>query len=282
MAHKVKLTRGSVEALRAKHQPGCKARHWDSGLPGLFLRITAAGAAAYCVSFKLPDGTRSEAVVGSADVLTPEEARSVARGHLARMDSGGLDPAAVKRRDRADARAKKLQTLKALSEAFMAAPENAALAPRTREGRQQCFDLHILPRLGSEPVNTLTRAQMRECVREIQRQAAKAAQARQDGGTPGARMANTCHALLKRLFNWAMEEDRVASNPATFRRLFDETPEKRTAMPYAALREAWLALNTEIERSKTGRGAGSALALQLCAVTLQRLPKGLARDVQRA
>jgi hypothetical protein len=35
------------------------------------------------------------------------------------------------------------------------------------------------------------------------------------------------HGLIKSVFNWAIDEDRCETNPAIFRKMFDDTPVRR-------------------------------------------------------
>ena len=131
------------------------------------------------------------------------------------------------------------------------------------------FRVHILPSLGETQFRHITRAQVRELVRSIQAEAAKHPRAR-EGSNPGAKLANECQGVIRTVFNWAIEEELADMNPATFRKLFRDTPDKRSQMPDGALELMWNALRAEMQTDDGRHGWGSALAIMLHAVTLQR------------
>tara|TARA_R110000787_G_scaffold14348_17_gene44421 strand:+ start:19727 stop:21052 length:1326 start_codon:yes stop_codon:yes gene_type:complete len=265
MAQKVRLNRRSVGNLRALHEPGRKERHWDELLPGFYVRITPAGTATYCVWIDKKDFQ-----VGSPDVLTPEDARELAREHLVRAAQGGPDPKALRLQCAEEAARKQADTFAALAEAYLAAPEKASLSARTTEQRRSNLDLHILPSLGARPVSTLRRADVKALIRDIQQVAGKGAPEDENGCLPGARVANICHGIVRTIFNWAIEEDRVEHNPADFKKVFRDDPVKPSLMPDDAVRVVWRALQAEIGDCDKRRGCGTALAIQLCFATLQR------------
>ena len=264
MANRVKLNRSRVEQLRRYHPHGRKVRYWDTDLREFFLRITPAGAATYCAWIDKKDFR-----LGSADVLTPEEAREEARKALARVAKGGADPKRFREQKAREAAAARANTFAALAEAFMAAPEKKALSRSTRAQRRENLDLHILPAIGAKPIATLTRADVKQMVRDIQAKAAKGAGTDEEGRLPGARVANVCHGIVRSVFNWAMEEERAETNPGAFRKLFADDPVRRSLMEDEAVRLAWASLEAE-KAAKTPRGWASAVAIQLCFATLQR------------
>lgn len=264
MENRYRLNRTTVQRLRREHPSGKKRRYWDSEVQGFFLRITPKGSASYCVWID-----KKDFVVGSPDYLTPEEARECAREHLRTRAREGLDPAQVRRRKEEAEREAELATFAALAEAFLAAPENAALRPRTIEQQKSNLQRHILPRIGDLALAEISKSTIKQLVREIQREAAMSPRVSAVEDTvPGARTANVCHGIVRRIFNWAMEEDRVNGNPAAFRPLFQESRMKRPLPSDLAVQEVFVALECQAKPSK--RGGPMALAALLCFVTLQR------------
>ncbi|MFH1518663.1 MAG: tyrosine-type recombinase/integrase, partial [Pseudomonadota bacterium] len=87
---------------------------------------------------------------------------------------------------------------------------------------------------------------------------------------PGAKLANECQGVIRTVFNWAIEEELADMNPATFRKLFKDTPDKRSQMPDGALKLMWDTLNEELQSDEGRHGWGAALAIMLHALTLQR------------
>ena len=60
-----------------------------------------------------------------------------------------------------------------------------------------------------------------------------------------------------------MEEERCETNPAVFKKMFDDTPMKRIgALDDQRVRVIWGAL---VEEAAKGWGRATALAIQLCA-----------------
>lgn len=263
---KIQLTQKSVDRIRREHMPGTRLRVWDREQKGFFLRITKAGSAAYCVRVKRAHGTgKADYTLLGADEAPPLIARQMAQEELLRARKGEADPVTRRREETNQLAQSERETFAALAEMFMSAPEKMPpqLSPRTYDERRRLLSVHILPRIGNEPFVSLQRKDVREAVRAIQATAAKHPRARKDG-TPGAKLANECHGLIKCIFNWAQFEDMTEANPAVFPKLFPDTPQKRSQMPLEALTEAFQILNGE------GRGKATALIIKLHAVTLQR------------
>jgi hypothetical protein len=84
----------------------------------------------------------------------------------------------------------------------MAARENRQLAGRTMLGRRWMLDKHILPRIGSIPVEDLRRTHVKECIRDIQASVPRNGRSlRLADDSVGTRAANMCHGLIKHIFN---------------------------------------------------------------------------------
>jgi integrase len=83
----------TADLIRKLDEP-CEV--WDTKIPGLQLRVRASGRASYRLNY----GRNKRITLGTADALTPAEARDVARqllGDVAR----GLDPQAARRKRQA-------------------------------------------------------------------------------------------------------------------------------------------------------------------------------------
>ena len=129
------------------------------------------------------------------------------------------------------------------------------------------LDKHLLPRLGQKQFSQLKRGDIKECVRAIQASAGLQC-AEGDQSRAGNRTANMGHGLVRRIYNWGIEEDRCDANPAVFRKLFDDQPVKRIgALNDERVRTLWIGLE---EEASAGWGAQSVLAIQLVFLTLQR------------
>lgn len=181
----------------------------------------------------------------------------------------GIDPVEAKQRRKSEAFERRALTFRTLSEDFVVAPENKNRAERTISDRNWMLKKHLLPRLESKVITEITSAEIRQCLRDIQSQTSRATGpvAKVDEKKRGNRTANHCHEFLKVIFGWAVEEERIESNPAGFRKMFDDKAAKRAEMPERSLRLIWEALERQKE---TGLEEATAIALQLHFVTLQR------------
>jgi integrase len=263
---RIALTQGAVDDAIAQHTRGKRERHWFTRPVEMYLQITPNGCASYCVRYQRPSGGKGDFTLGQVSRITTRQAEAKAAKELSRLTLDLVDPVEARRDARRDAKERKARTFQALSVDFMAAAENRKLAARTVSERQWVLDKHILPRLGGRPVEDLRVSDIRACVRSVQE--AVQGGKRDDEGASGNRMANVAHGLMRRVFNWAIEEGRCEANPAAFRKIFADQPEKRIgALTDNHLREIWLALDGEAAK---GWGPATALAIQICLVTLQR------------
>ncbi len=265
---KIRLTRRAIEAAVADHRAGARTRHWFADIPGMYLQITPKGCASYCLRFEKLGGGKGDYTIGRISRITPEMAKEAAQARFAALTLNHVDPVDARREVREEARAKKLRTFASLAEAFMSAPENRKLAKGTKQLRQWLLDKHIIPRIGATPFEGLRRADVKECVRAIQANAGTPKAGAGDEDRTGNRTANLCHGVIRRIFNWAIGEDRCETNPAVFTKLFDDTPVRRVgALNDDRMRTIWLALDHE---AANGWGTATVLAMQLVILTLQR------------
>jgi integrase len=282
---RLKLTQTAVTRLIREHDGKKKERHWDTEVPKMFLSITPNGSAAYKLLIVRPDGTKSDTKLIAANDGAPEIARTMAIKELGRMALGGADPVTRRRETKAEAKREREATFKALSDHFMEAPEKRppVLSQRTYAERERLLREHILPTFGEKPFRKIAKSDVRQLIREIRERAAKHPRA-STSSNPGAKLANECQGVIRAIYGWAIAEDLTEANPASFRKLFKDTPDKRPAMPEEALRLMWAALTIDLaektptdsaaaekgEWERKQRGAPSALAIMLHAVTLQR------------
>ena len=266
MPNRAKLNKSRVEQIRRDHPPGKMARYWDSDLRDFLLRVTKTGRATYCVWIDKKDFR-----IGDADILTPEQAREKAREHLARADLEGVSPKQHREQKEAEEAANQASTFAALVDAFLEAPEKKnKLRPKTLSQYRETLDRHVIPTLGKRPISEITKAEVHDLLGRIQIKAANGRKQSANGSLPGARMANLCQAIMRTIFNWAIDRDLLETNPAISRRkLYDAEPEKRPLMSDEAARLAWSLM--EAEKAKyEGRGKATAIAMQLCFATLVR------------
>jgi integrase len=149
----IKISRRSVSSLPAPE--GAAATYYDADLKGFGLRLMPSGARSWILEFRPGAGGRGVAKrrmkIGSAETLTPEEARESARKLLARV-AMGEDPAGDRNGERAS------ETLSDLLEAYLGEVVRTKRRPRTAVLFDGYVDNHIAPVLGARRANAVTRS----------------------------------------------------------------------------------------------------------------------------
>jgi len=147
-----KLTKQRVDAALKKPPASGESYVWDREIPGFGLRVRPSGASAYVLLYRLA-GRARRMTLGSGRVLTPDEARRLARQALAAV-AAGRDPAA----ERAQAREKRpAVTFADVADRWLAEHANTRLKPRSLARVQGLLTHHVLPGLGRVRVEDLAR-----------------------------------------------------------------------------------------------------------------------------
>lgn len=133
---------------------------WDDSLTGFGLRVSAAGAVAYVVRYRTPEGRQRLATIGKHGPLTPDQARAKAKDLLHAIAQGG-DPLA----DRKAAR--EALTVAQLAGRYLASGRFAEKAPSTQAVDRGRIARHIVPLLGKHRADKLTREDVRRAYAAI-------------------------------------------------------------------------------------------------------------------
>lgn len=148
----MKLTKQRVDAALAKPPKDGEAYVWDREIPGFGLRVRPSGASAYVVVYRL-EGRSRRMTLGPGRVLTPDEARKLARLALAAV-AAGRDPAAERR----EARQKRpAVTFREVAERWLAEHGRVRLKPRSLARVEGLLAHHVLPALGRVRIEALER-----------------------------------------------------------------------------------------------------------------------------
>jgi integrase len=198
-----KLTKRSIEALAPQEVDYIA---WDDDVPGFGVRVMPSGRKSFVIQYRV--GRRSRRMVlGYVNVVTPEQARTMAIQHLAALRQG-VDPLAERDGDR-DA-----VTVKDLAARFDAEHIAVHLKPSTQKEYRCSLKKFILPFFGYRPIAEVSReevARFHHKYRHVPYQ------------------ANRCLEILSKMFNlaelWGLRPD--GSNPRKHIKKYREEKRER-------------------------------------------------------
>jgi integrase len=185
------LTDRTIKALKPA-APGKRVEKWDAAVSGLGIRVTDTGAKSFVLNARYPGSPNHRSArraLGGYGELTLEQARDKARSWLELLGRG-IDPRDdIEERKRAEQR-KRAGTFTSVAEDFI-----AQKLPGERRGRDA--ELHLrrifIPRWGNRPITEITRSDVKAVLMEV----------KQDAPV----MAHALFGTVRRLFNWAIEQD---------------------------------------------------------------------------
>ncbi len=201
---KVTLTDRSI---RRKSPASGTLELWDMITPGLALRIHSGGRRSYCVTTRLAGtGKQIRRTIGTVDTHSLAEAREAARA-IIRDAKQGIDAASrealkeAARQMQQEAERARTDSLQATVDAYLAdRGKGGGATLKSRTMVKQRFENHVLQLWGDRPLASITRADVRDLVRNI--------------ATKHPVAANRVLSNVRRLFNWAIAQDRIDHSPA--------------------------------------------------------------------
>jgi integrase len=161
-----KLTKRLIDSLSSRGDREIVL--WDDDLPGFGLRTKPSGAKSFLVQYRNANGRSRRLTLGRYGVLTPDEARKLARKTLSDV-ARGFDPAEIHQANR------RALTISDLCLEYME-KANAALVISRRGKPKKRSTLtidqgrvvrHIVPLLGHRPIKDLTSADIRAFQRDV-------------------------------------------------------------------------------------------------------------------
>lgn len=196
--------------------------YFDADLPGFGCRVSYGGKKSWIVLYR-HNGVKKRLTLGSAKNTSLADARDLAREALGQADKG-QDPAKAKQLRRA------ADTITDLAEAYL--EEHAKPEKRSWKKDESYLRRTVLPELGTMKVADVTRAHVRALINARKKK------------TPVA--ANRTLEVLRKMFNWAIENDRAPSlaNPCSRIQKADERSRERILSP-DEIRRFWRALEDE-------------------------------------
>lgn len=209
-----KLTKRVIDGL--KPQSDRDVVTWDSELRGFGVRIKPSGASTFLIQYRNTEGRSRRMSIGSLTVLTPDEARQIARERLVEVTKGA-DPA----EDRKALRA--APTVTEVCDWYLEQAESGDLLGRRRRPvasstlalDRSRIDTHVKPLIGNRVVRGLTVADLERFQADIR--SGKTAKGREGRGgvtTGGAGVASRTLGMLHTVFEQAARWQLIEVNPA--------------------------------------------------------------------
>lgn len=269
-----KLTKRTVDALRPERDREVFA--WDNELRGFGVRLRPNGVGSYIIQYRNGERRSRRLTLGSLYVLTPEQARSLARDKLGAVCKGE-DPAEERKALRA------APTVSQVCEWYLEQAEAGRLLGRKRRPiaastlalDRSRIETHIKPLIGSRTVRGLSVADVENFQADIA--AGKTAKARTGRGgvtTGGTGVAGRTLGMLHTIFEQATRWGVIEDNPARgARKIASDNKRERRLLPddVVALGRA---MNSATDESPVAIAAIKLMLLtgfrRMEALTLQR------------
>jgi integrase len=198
---------------------------WDDELPGFGLRVKRphpkkpGGSKAFILQYRNRNGRSRRITLGRYGVLTPDQARELAREALAEIAKGG-DPAERRASDRDALTVAELchRYLDEADRGLILTRKGRAKKPSTLYTDRGRAERHVIPLIGTRTVKDLTTADLRGFLRDvISGKSAADVRTRARGRAivkGGKGTATRTMAFLGTVLNYAVHEGYRPDNPA--------------------------------------------------------------------
>jgi integrase len=219
VSRRIRFTERGLKAIKSPPAPK-QLDYFDDSLPGFGLRVSYNGSKSWIVLYRC-NGQKGRLTLGRFDVLPLAEARESAREAL-KAASLGDDPTIRKNRDR------EAPSFKQLADRYI--EEYAKPRKRTWQKDRRLLNSNLIPALGRKKAHLVTRAELRAELNKVK-------------ARPAPIEANRTFEVVRRLYNWAIEEEILTDNPGfKLPKPADETPRERT-LTADELQALWSALD---------------------------------------
>ena len=162
----LKLTKRTIDQIAT--DPARDLYAWDEELGGFGVRVKPSGVRSFMLQYRNSGGASRRLTLGKLGVLSPDEARKIAKAKLAEVAKGG-DPAEERSQDR------KAMTVGQLCTAYLAAAEKGLILgkrgrpkkPSTLYIDRGRIERHILPLLRNKRVSKLETPDIVRFMRDV-------------------------------------------------------------------------------------------------------------------
>ena len=203
-----KLTRRTVDAAR-RNTGARDVVLWDDELKGFGLRVRPPFGCFYVLQYRNKHGRTRKLTLGRPEVLSPEEARKIAKSKLADVEKGN-DPAAARDENRS------AQTVGELCNEYLTAEANRIKASTLQMDKSR-IERHVKPLLGNRRLNELTPALIEKFISDIAsgKTAVKPEGPRPRGDIPtgGKGVAARTVGMLGTILQRAVRDGSIPTNP---------------------------------------------------------------------
>jgi integrase len=249
---KTDLTTAFVKSAAAVN--GKRTDYSDALCRGLTLRVSPDGMRTFSFRYQDAAGRSMRLRLGDFPALSLAKAREAAYAARAKVGLGG-DPQREKQAQRAAAKAQRVRTVAELIDDYLAAAEKRNRASTVLLNKQR-LDSHVRPRLGALHVEDVTKGDVLKLMADLERKG-------------HAVTANRCLSLVGLLYRHARRSlDMKLDNPGEGIERYPEQSRERT-LSDEELHALWGALD-DPTNAPAAISPLMAIALKLCAVTLQR------------
>lgn len=271
---KLKLTSKAIEEICALRVDERSRRYWDITFAGFYMQFSKAGTPSFMMRYTRVDGSDGDISLGLVSRVPVDLARSAAREKMAALTLHGIDPVAERRRRREESQQATFETFSDIAEAYMA--KKAAKRPGKADLDEFYFlRNYVMPVLGKQRLMRITKQTVVDLLEQIR---ADVASRRRRKGADGKHTANACQRAIKRVYNWAVDDEHTTKNPAAFPCLFPIKKAKRVArLDKERFGKFWREIAMSMERHYASK-AGPLAAL-IFMTTLQR-PIDVARAMR--
>jgi integrase len=216
----MKITIRGVEALKPPETG--QVDYWDTGLTGFGIRVSAGGRRTWTLMYR--HGSRKRRLkLGTYPAMTLAVARDRA-GAALRQVAEGEDPAGLKQAE------KRAETFAELADDYL--ERYAKKRKRTWRLDDRALKKDVLPAIGSRKVKDVERADVRRLLQNIVARGATI-------------QANRTHALVSKIFNWAISEDVATVNPVRGIEKPGVEQQRDRILTDDEIRAVWLACDQE-------------------------------------